>query len=177
MYSAVIAHERLSDLNEYWRNSYSHELFVGSRYVTNRDIVSSFPHFRWPLSRLGWQASSRTVNGGPAYAPLPKSAPKLTCTHRGERILKKVTDLFDAKITPRIKAMEDVYNGFWQSCFYALLTIVGIILIVYASILGYHFWEKRMSNLPGKLTLLASNDASLEDLPDSESRVAKMIAA
>lgn len=85
LFSAVIAHERLGDLNYYWREIYSSGLFAGPRLVTNADINGRFPKFKWPLSRLGWEPATRTVNGGPAYPPPPKPAPKLSFTQRVER--------------------------------------------------------------------------------------------
>ena len=175
LYSAAVAHERLSDLNPYWRDIYQRGLFAGPRKINYADVRGMYPNYQLPASTYGWHPSTRTSNGGPGWAPAPKPAPKLTRTQRAERILKKVSDVIDAKITPRIKAIEDVYNGFWQSCCYALLIVVGILFTGYGSILGYYFWDKRPSHLPGQLTLLTSNDAALEDILDSDSRVAKLI--
>jgi outer membrane protein assembly factor BamD (BamD/ComL family) len=85
LFSAVVGHERLGDLNSYWRGIYEQKLFAGPRMVTNADINGRFPKFNWPLSRLGWEPATRTVNGGHAYPPPPKPAPRLSFTQRVER--------------------------------------------------------------------------------------------
>jgi hypothetical protein len=89
LFSAVVAHERLGDLNSYWREIYWGGLFAGPRMVTNADINGRYPRFRWPLSRLGWEPATRTVNGGYAYPPPPKPAPRLSFTQRVERKVLK----------------------------------------------------------------------------------------
>ena len=93
VFTAVVAHERLSDLNYYWRYIYERGLFAGTRLFTNGDVRRLYPRFRWPRSRLGWEPSTRTVNDGPAYPPPPKPAPKLTLE---QRIMRKTGRMIDA---------------------------------------------------------------------------------
>lgn len=174
LFTAVVAHERLSDLNDYWRNIYGEHLFVGPKLVTNRDINRLYPKFRWPISRLGWEASTRTVNGGPAYPPPPKPAPRLTRTQKAERILSRVTDKFASVVKPKVTAFIDATTSFLRGVFCAILAVEGILLLGYALFLGVHFWNTRQSGSADVLGLLTA-DLQLEPLPDSESRMAKVI--
>ena len=174
LFTAVVAHERLSDLNDYWRNIYEKHLFAGPRLFTNRDITRLYPKFRWPISRLGWEASTRTVNGGPAYPPPPKPAPKLTRTQKAERILNRVADKFASVVKPKVTAFMDAATSFVRGVFYAVLAIECLLLIGYGSVLTFHFWHTRSATSNDVLGILMT-DLQLEPLPDSESRMAKVI--
>lgn len=171
LFSVVVAHERLSDLNPYWRNIYESGLFVGTRHQTNKDIRQLYPKFRWPLSRLGWEASTRTVNGGPAYPALPKPPPKLSITQRIERKLKKYADIFEAKVSPKIERAADDYFSFLRGIFYGLIAIMIMFAAGYAVLIATHFRTLRGN---GTVVALRSEHA-LELLPGTESRVEKVI--
>lgn len=171
LFSVVVAHERLSDLNPYWRNIYESGLFVGTRHQTNKDIRQLYPKFRWPLSRLGWEASTRTVNGGPAYPALPKPPPKLSITQRIERKLKKYADIVEAKVSPKIEKAADDYFSFLRGIFYGLIAIMIMFAAGYAVLIATHFRTLRGN---GTIVALRSEHA-LELLPGTESRVEKVI--
>jgi hypothetical protein len=89
LYSAAVAHERLSDLNPYWRAVYGNGLFAGPRRVTYDDVRRKYPNYQLPKATYGWEPSTRTVNGGPGWAPKPKPLPKLTTEQRVVRKLSK----------------------------------------------------------------------------------------
>jgi hypothetical protein len=142
--------------------------------VTNHDINRLYPKFRWPLSRLGWEASTRTVDGGPAYPPPPKPAPKFTRTQKAERILNRVPDKFASVVKPKVTAFMDAATSFVRGVFYAVLAIECLLLIGYGSVLTFNFWQTRSAASQDVLGLLTA-DLQLAPLPDSESRMAKVI--
>ncbi len=88
LYSLLVAQEKLGDMNYYWREIYGNGFFVGTREYAWADIRRMYPKFRWPKSKEGWEASTRTVSGGPAYEPLPKKKPPLSF---GERVSRKLS--------------------------------------------------------------------------------------
>lgn len=71
LYSAAVAHERLANFNGYWRSQYENGRHAGRRLVTYDDVRRLYPKYRIPIGTYGWEASTRTVNGGPGWAPLP----------------------------------------------------------------------------------------------------------
>ncbi len=171
LFSVVVAHERLSDMNPYWRDIYESGLFVGTRYQTNKDIRQLYPKFRWPLSRLGWEASTRTVNGGPAYPALPKPPPKVSITQRIERKLKKYGDLIMTKVSPKIEKAADDYFSFLRGLIYGLIAIMTLFAAGYAVLIATH-----VRTLKGNGTVVAlQSEHALERLPGTESRIEKVI--
>lgn len=65
LYTAVVAHRRLSNYNNYWRRLYQNGLQAGERLVTFREIRSLYPKYQLPRAEHGWEPMTRTVNGGP----------------------------------------------------------------------------------------------------------------
>jgi outer membrane protein assembly factor BamD (BamD/ComL family) len=171
LFSAAVAHERLSDLNPYWSEIYRSGLFAGQKLVTFGDIARSYPHFRWPISRVGWEAATRTVNCGPGWAAPPKPAPKLTRTQKIERVLTRVGNEFLTMIRPKIDVVLDATTSFLRGCFYGLLMIVGMLIVGVASAL--YFWKIRAPHR--EISQLLLTESSLEELPSSESRLANVI--
>jgi outer membrane protein assembly factor BamD (BamD/ComL family) len=174
LYSAVIAHERLADYNPYWRETYARGFFAGPRLVDNADINRLFPKFRWPKSRLGWEASTRTVNGGSAWPELPKPAPKLTRTQKATQMFNK---LWDASVTRFSRNASSSFASSWTllgQWFYKLLLMVAVITIGYGTILWLYF-RRAGSLYAGAEKSLALGDGSPEKLLDFESRMDRVI--
>lgn len=101
LYTAVLAHQRLSNFNEYWRGMYGKGFHAGERLVTYADLRRAYPDYRVPRGTLGWEPSTRTVNGAPAWdAPAPKPPPPTRTEQvrrkirRGERLALKGWELF-----------------------------------------------------------------------------------
>ncbi|HYJ91891.1 MAG TPA: outer membrane protein assembly factor BamD [Pyrinomonadaceae bacterium] len=176
LYSAVIAHERLSDYNQYWRDLYERGFFAGPRLVDNSDINRLFPKFRWPKSRLGWEASTRTVDGGSAWPELPKPAPKLTRTQRLTKLLTRWWDTSLRRFSSNASWTFTSSSTLLSQWFYKILLIVAIIAMGYGALLWLHF-RKTHSLLIGVDTSLALCDKSPEKLLDFESRMDKVIDA
>ncbi len=153
LYSAVIAHEKLSDLNPYWRDVYGDGFFAGPRWVGNADIRRMFPKFRWPTSRIGWQASSRSVRGGPTYDALPKPPPKLT---REQRLVNKLSR-FTSEYGPAVgKKAVAAKTGVRDAALFVSGVIAGYLqnyyYLVYTGFLGAIFWSNRKEIYDGPVT-------------------------
>ena len=119
----------------------------------------------------GWEASTRTVNGGPAYAALPKPPPKLSITQRIERKLKKYGDLIMTKVSPKIEKAADDYFSFLRGLIYGLIAIMTLFAAVYAVLIATH-----VRTLKGNGTVVAlQSEHALERLPGTESRIEKVI--
>jgi outer membrane protein assembly factor BamD (BamD/ComL family) len=178
LYSAAVAHERLSDINDYWRGIYENGLFAGPRYVTYADVRSAYPRYQLPRGTDGWEPSTRTVNGGPGWAPKARPAPPLTRTQKFERRLKYVSDRFQTLIRPRIGSFTgwigSLFDGYISAINVSLswlLTIVSLLLAGYFALLGVHF----RSYLPVVAKRMFGPEIGLEQIPRSESRVEKVI--
>lgn len=124
MFSVAVAHERLSNLNPYWRDKYENGLFAGTRLDTFADIVKRFPRFRWPISRNSWQASTRTVNGGSAYPPPPKLVPKLSPVQRVQRKIGRIWDMAGSKL----KEASEAAGRMLQKQTFTILFGIGLLI-------------------------------------------------
>ncbi len=133
IFSAAVAHQRLANLNPYWREIYARGLFAGSQMVEFAGISRIYPHFRWPKSRDGWEASTRTVRGGPAYPLPPKPAPKLTLTQRIKRKLGGLASEFSSKIQQKINTVSETSASFLRNNLYLILVGLGL----------FAFWKYR----------------------------------
>ncbi|MFN0123872.1 MAG: tetratricopeptide repeat protein [Blastocatellia bacterium] len=78
LYTAAVCHERLSDYYEYWRDLYSDGGHAGARMVTYADVRKTYPGYQLPAGTQGWEPMTRTVNGGPGFAPPPPRPIRLT---------------------------------------------------------------------------------------------------
>lgn len=179
LYTAAVAHQHLSNLNPYWRGIYGQGLFVGSQLVTYADVKRMYPRYQLPRGTNGWEASTRTVNGGPGWAPpppKPKPVPKPTRAQKIKRILKRVIDDFQTKIQRKVDTVEEQYASFLRGCLYGVLGALGLLGVWYGSILGLHFWKLREPTSQPEAIGLFAADLPPENLPDSESRVEKVIS-
>ena len=109
LFTAAMCHERLSDMNRYWRTSYDNGLYAGAKLVTFRDVRRAFPKYRFPRGTMGWEPMTRTVNGGPAWDALPKPGPPLTRTQRWQIRLKRIHRILDTAVVQRADAMLNGY--------------------------------------------------------------------
>jgi TolA-binding protein len=154
LYSAAVSHDRLSDLNPFWREIYKAKLFAGPEMITYTDVKRSYPRYQLPRSTYGWQPSKRTVNGGPAWAPPQKPLPKLTLTQRMEHKFAKIYSLSKTRIGTITSSAAGAANTFLSGIFDGLLIVVATMLLGYALLLSVHF--------PIKSSRATINTASLE---------------
>jgi hypothetical protein len=91
-YTAAACHERLSNYNPYWRDIYDSGLHAGQRMVTYTDVKAAYPTYQLPRGTSGWQPSTRTVYGGPGWAPPPKRVPRPS---RWARLESKAEDIYN----------------------------------------------------------------------------------
>ncbi|MBS1807774.1 MAG: outer membrane protein assembly factor BamD [Acidobacteria bacterium] len=178
LYSVAVAHQHLSNLNPYWRGIYGQGLFVGPQFVTYADVRRIYPHYQLPRGTNGWEASTRTVNGGPGWAPpppKPEPAPKLTRAQKFKRRLTRFLTYVQADWQRKVSAAESDYSAHLQRCLYAVLAGLGLIGIWYGVELGRHFWKLRAPVVKPEIIGLFAASVPPDSLPDSESRVEKVI--
>lgn len=139
MYSAAVAHERLSNLNPFWRDLYARGLFSGTRKVGYADVRRAFPAYQLPKGTYGWEPSTRTVDGGSAWEPPPKRAPRPT---RTQRVTRWAADSIRSRIGEIGAKWDSVNDGFQlhlPRIFAILLGLVGLIAVGYGAVLAHHF--------------------------------------
>lgn len=102
LYTAAVCHDRLSNYNPFWRLIYENGMHAGQRMVTYEDVTATYPNYQLPRGTYGWQPSTRTVNGGPGWAPPPPPPPKPKRLTKRERL-----KLFVDEVSKRA-------NAFWQ---------------------------------------------------------------
>ncbi len=171
LFSAAVADERLSNLNPYWREIYARGLFAGSQPVDFADLNRLYPNYRWPRSRNGWEPSTRTVNGGPGWAPKPTPLPKLTRTQNFERKFKRYFGAVEGWVTPKLLAVTSGYAAYVRGWLDLLIDAVGVLLAGYFVFLGFHFRR----HLAAAIKRLIYPEAPQEVLLNSESRLEKVI--
>jgi TolA-binding protein len=92
LYTAALCHGRLSAYNDYWREAYAAGRHAGSRLVSIDDVRRAYPRYQLPRGTDGWEPATRTVNGGPGWAPPPpRPAPKPRWQHYRDRALEIAT--------------------------------------------------------------------------------------
>jgi TolA-binding protein len=89
LYTAIVAHQRLSEFNSIWRDMYGAGFHAGERMVTYKDLRRAYPNYRLPRGTNGWEPATRTVNGAPAWDAPPPPKP-LTGTERARLKLKRM---------------------------------------------------------------------------------------
>jgi hypothetical protein len=140
LYSAAVADERLSDYSPYWRDVYGKGLVPMTMLISYADVKRRYPRYRFPIGTRGWEASTRTVNGGAAWPPPPqppKPKPKVT---QGERIKRKLKAYFN-EYSPIVKAKvtSTAETSYQWVCTY-LYTIFGSLVLLGA----WKVWKSRM---------------------------------
>ena len=155
MYSAAVAHERLSERISPWTAIYERGLFAGPRKINYADVKSTYPDYQLPRGTYGWKPSTRTVNGGPGWEPAPKPVPRETREHKAKRLLHEFTDYLSAKITtvllPNIESKVDSgitwYGSIIEAAIYGVLSAIGVWTLVLVGI-GLHSERLRAQLLP-----------------------------
>lgn len=154
LYSAAVAHEKLSNLNSYWRDVYGRGMFAGPRNVGYSDVKSAYPNYQLPRGTLGWQAATRTVNGGPGWAPKPTPVPRETREHKAKRLLREMGDYVSTKITgvlpkieSKVNASFDWFSSVIEAAVYGVLSAIGIWALVLIGV-AFHSERVRAQLLP-----------------------------
>ena len=89
LFTAAVCHERLSEYNDYWRQIYAQDGHAGERMVTYNDVRTTYPKYKFPRGTLGWEPSTRTVNGGPGWEPTPKPKPRPSRLARAAELVNR----------------------------------------------------------------------------------------
>ncbi len=178
LYSAAVAQQRVSNLNPYWRDIYSKGLFAGPREIGLSEVRSTYPNYQLPRGTDGWEPSSRTVNGGPGWAPEPKPAPPLTQTQKFERRLKYISETFRLSVKPRIDSVTtwtgsavDGYISIINSVLSWLLALICLMLTGYFALVAVYFREPLLA----AITRFRRPEVGFEQQSLSESRIEKLI--
>lgn len=139
LYTAAVCHKRLLNYNEYWSTIYSHGGHAADRMVTFRDVRAVYPRYRFPRGTIGWEPSTRTVNGGLGWDPLPKPKPRPSKWMRAATILNNVT----AEI---IKLLNRLLSDFEYCVKQVWLGIVAVVnwIVQLVSWIGHWFWMLTM---------------------------------
>ena len=143
--------------------------------VTFRDVRSLYPKYQMPRGEAGWEPITRTVNGGPGWAASPKPLPKLTRTQKIKRYFKRFSSAFQTNVQPKVDDAVTSYTTYLWRCFYAILIALGLVFSWYSAVLGLHFWKLRKPVLAQELSIISPDDSPPVSLPDSASRVEKII--
>ena len=170
LYSAAVAHQHLSNLNNYWRGIYGRGLFAGPRMVTYTDVTSAYPEYQFPRGTNGWEPSTRTVNGGPGWAAPPRPKPRETREQRVKRWLREfkgevstVATKLSSKLEVKADAGMKWYTERIEAAIYGLLAGAGLSVL---TLIGIALHSRRLKEqlFPQRIE------------PDgAESRVDKMI--
>jgi TolA-binding protein len=72
LYTAAVCHERLRNYNEYWTKIYDAGGHAGPAMITFGDVKKMYAQYHLPRGTFGWEPSTRTVNGGPAWDTPPR---------------------------------------------------------------------------------------------------------
>lgn len=134
LYSAAVAHERLAAFNGYWGEQYSNGRHAGRRMVTYDDVRRAYPSYQLPKGTFGWEAYTRTVNGGPAWdAPPPKPKPVPLWRHYNKRVPEVIAEIAG----PPVEAVWSWVCGVttWTIAIVKRAAVLGLQAILIATIL------------------------------------------
>ncbi|MDQ3916977.1 MAG: hypothetical protein M3348_00615, partial [Acidobacteriota bacterium] len=116
LYTAAVCQQRLSNYNEYWRRAYADGLHAGATRVTYEDVRRTYPDYRFPRGSNGWEPSTRTVGGEPAW-PAPPKPKELTRTARARLEIKRT----ERRVGRAWELFGEVYGGRVRRCTLAAL--------------------------------------------------------
>jgi len=174
LYSAAVAQERLSNLNNYWREIDGVGLFAGPKLVTYADVKSTYPRYQLPRGTDGWEPSTRTVNGGPGWAPPPKPTPKLTREQKFRGMIGRLYNDIQPKVGHKVDAIIQRYHSSVQSILNAVLAVIATMIGSYGLLLWVHFRKPEWLFQPKEVTD-PSAALILQELQPTESRMEKVI--
>ncbi len=174
LYSAAVAQERLSNLNNYWREIDGVGLFAGPKLVTYADVKSTYPRYQLPRGTDGWEPSTRTVNGGPGWAPPPKPTPKLTREQKFRGMIGRLYNDIQPKVGHKVDAVIQRYHSSVQSILNAVLAVIATMIGSYGLLLWVHFRKPEWLFQPKEVTD-PSAALILQELQPTESRMEKVI--
>lgn len=106
LYTAAVAHERLSGFQLYWPGEYEAGLYAGDRLVTYKDVRRTYPDYRMPSGTYGWEPLTRTVDGQAAWPAPPKPKP-LTGVERARVKIKRA----ELRVAQVWGLFGEVYGG------------------------------------------------------------------
>lgn len=148
LYSAAVAHERLSGRHSAWTSIYERGLFAGTRMVTYSDVKGTHPDYQLPRGTYGWKPSTRTVNGGPGWAAPPKPLPKVSRVDRAKKKLESWYSEYEPMIEnggAMVKGkVSEVSSG-------AADHLTNYLYLVYMSFIGLIVWTNRRQLYKGPI--------------------------
>lgn len=103
LYTAAVAHERLSGYNEYWRGIYAMGLHAGDRLVTYADVRRTYPSYQLPRGTFYWEPLTRTFKGGPGWDAPPPRVPRPTRRERLQLAAGRVLEQLGHFWTERLR--------------------------------------------------------------------------
>ena len=130
LYTAAVCHERLAAYNEYWRNVYSGGGHAGERMVDYNFVRAAYPKYRLPRGTLGWEPSTRTVNGGPGWDALPKPKPRPSKCARGADLFNKWMNEFIKILNRIVSDVEYTLKTAWNAIASAIAWVFHWIWVI-----------------------------------------------
>lgn len=160
LFTAAVCHDRLSEMNGYWRALYAQGLHAGERLVKYRDVKKTYPDYRLPVGQAwDWEPSTRTVAGQPAWPPVLKPKPPKSLWMRAQSKASRVWQNTCAAL-----------NSFWVNTvwpsllglFYALCVVGLAYTVIIAVLLRQSATEETASTSVIRLNLREAESAPVE---------------
>lgn len=133
LYTAAVIHERLSTFLLYWPQQYKEGIYASERMVTYDDVRRTYPTYPLPRGTYGWEPSTRTVNGDPAW-DVPSKPQPLTGMERARIRIKRV----ERRIAQAWDLYGEVADGRLRRWTVAVLrwTLIGVVGVAILLVLG-----------------------------------------
>ena len=80
--------------------------------MTYADLNGIYPNYQLPRGTLGWEPSTRTVNGGPGWAPKPTRCRNLPEHKTSRENSKRYFGVVEGWVTPKLAAATGGYAGY-----------------------------------------------------------------
>jgi TolA-binding protein len=167
LYTAAVCQERLSNFNGYWRDIYEQGLHAGERMVTYGDVKAAYPKYQLPRATLGWEPSTRTVNGGPGWEAPPKPLkPKPRPTWR-------------MRVKHRLASLQQQTTMVWQETVRPWLiggiAAVAALSVCYLAFIVAITIRQRRERVPAPEIITLSLHSPAASAPEPESKVERII--
>jgi outer membrane protein assembly factor BamD (BamD/ComL family) len=140
LYTAAVAQERIANFNNYWRSVYERGLFAGPRNVGYDDVKRAYPNYQLPRGTDGWEPATRTVNGGPGWAPKPKPPVRLTRTQKVTRKLQELAGTLGERVMSNTTYIAGVVPPILREVIYAF----AFALLIWSAV-WIRIWQRQRS--------------------------------
>lgn len=92
--------------------------------VTYADVRRVYPFYQLPRGTNGWEAATRTVNGGAGWTPKPKPVPTLTHAQKIEQTVKRLIVSSGTRVVGAGNFIATAILAFLRDCLYAFIVAI-----------------------------------------------------